>query len=65
MIEDGRKSKCLLIIFSIVSSDIFPVPKVSTEIETGFATPMAYESCISIFFAISAATRFFAMYRAA
>ena len=41
VMPNGRRSKCLRISFSILSSVILPVPKVVTEIEVGSATPMA------------------------
>ena len=41
MIAAGRKSKFSRSSCVISSSFIFPVPKVSTMIETGFATPIA------------------------
>ena len=46
--------------FCIFSSSIFPVPNVSTRIETGLATPIAYASSTSHFSARPAATIFFA-----
>jgi len=41
MIIPGLMSKTLLAASVIFSSETFPVPKVSTMKETGFATPMA------------------------
>ena len=41
MIAAGRKSKCFSTISAISLSESFPVPKVSTMMETGFATPIA------------------------
>jgi hypothetical protein len=55
----------LLTISEISSSDIFPVPNVSTKIETGSALPIAYASSISHLSAIPAATIFLATYLAA
>ena len=43
------------------ASLIFPVPKVETLTDIGFATPMAYETWTSHCFANSAPTIFFAM----
>ncbi len=40
MMASGRMSKCLLISLSITASDILPVPKVSMETESGWATPI-------------------------
>jgi hypothetical protein len=41
MITAGLKSNTFSIISTILSSVIFPVPKVSASIETGLATPIA------------------------
>ena len=60
MIAAGLRSKTFSIISAIFSSLITPVPKLSTEIDTGFATPIAYANSTSICFATPAATKFFA-----
>ena len=52
-------------ISTIFSSSSFPVPNVSTMIDVGLATPIAYESWISHLSASPAATIFFATYLAA
>ena len=65
MIAAGLKSKCSATSEDMASSEILPVPKVSTRIDTGFATPIAYASCISHLSASPAATMFFATYLAA
>lgn len=59
------KVKYLSTAASIFSSETFPVPYVSTMIETGLATPIAYASSTSHFLARPAATIFFATYLAA
>ena len=56
----GLKSKFSLTISTNLSFDNFPVPKVSTNIDKGLATPIAYESSISHLSARPAATIFFA-----
>ena len=47
-------------IFSIFSSEIFPVPNVVTMMLVGFATPMAYDTWTRHLLARPAATMFFA-----
>lgn len=47
-------------ISTIFSSLNLPVPNVSTHIDVGCATPIAYESWISHLSAIPAATKFLA-----
>lgn len=42
MIPAGRKSKLLRTTSTNTSSETFPVPNVSIEIDTGCATPIAY-----------------------
>ena len=44
MIPLGLKSKFSRMISTIFSSSSFPVPNVSTMIDVGLATPIAYES---------------------
>ena len=46
MMALGLRSKCLFTSCRIILSDIFPVPKVFTMTETGFATPIAYPSSL-------------------
>ena len=65
MIAAGRRSKYLSISRRISSSSTLAVPNVSKAIEVGCATPIAYEIWISSRSASSAATMFFAMWRAA
>ena len=65
IIAAGLKSKFLETSSEISSSEIFPVPNVSTIIDTGSATPIAYANSISHFSAKPAATIFFATYLAA
>ena len=60
MMPAGRRSKFLRTTFTSTSSETFPVPNVSIEIDTGCATPIAYASCTSHLSARSAATMFFA-----
>ena len=62
IIAAGRRSKFLRTSSEISSSEILPVPKVSTKIETGSATPIAYANSISHFSARPAATIFLATY---
>ncbi len=61
----GLKSKFSATAFSILSVSILFVPKVSTIIETGLATPIAYASSTSHLSANPAATIFFAICLAA
>ena len=60
IIAAGLKSKVLLTNKDISSSEIFPVPNVSTNIETGSAFPIAYANSISHFSAKPEATIFLA-----
>ena len=61
----GRKSNTSFIICTIFDSSTLAVPNVSILIDVGFATPIAYETCISHLSARLAATIFFATYLAA
>ena len=65
MIAAGLKSKFFSTNRAISSSANLPVPNVSTKMDTGFATPIAYASCISHLSARPAATTFLAAYLAA
>ena len=65
MIEAGVKSNNELTISKIFCFATFSVLNVSTEIETGFASPIAYDNWTSTLSAIPAAHRFLATYLAA
>jgi len=64
-IAPGLKSNISRTAASILDLSTFSVPKVSTIIETGCATPIAYATSISILSATPEATRFLATYLAA
>ena len=61
----GLKSKFSRMISTNFSLLNFPVPNVSTIIDVGCATPIAYDNWISHLSARPAATMFFATYLAA
>ena len=65
IIAPGLKSKCLFTSSTSFSSETFPVPNVSTNIDRGLATPIAYDNSISHLSASPAATIFLATYLAA
>ncbi|VEB40938.1 Uncharacterised protein [Chromobacterium violaceum] len=60
MMPFGRRSKCFFTSSTIFSFGILLVPKVSTAIEVGSATPIAYDTWIWHWRARPAATMFFA-----
>ena len=62
IIAAGLKSKLERTNSEISSSEILPVPNVSTKIETGSATPIAYANSISHLSANPDATMFLATY---
>ena len=65
MIAAGRMSKCSRDEAASFSGSISEVPNVSTIIETGWATPIAYATWTSQRLAIPAATMFLATWRTA
>jgi len=64
MIPFGDKSKFVSIVLTMTSFDTFSVSKVSIYILTGFATQIAYQSCISHLSHTPEATMFLARYLA-
>ena len=65
MIAAGRMSNTSRTIASSFSGAISDVPNVSTMIDTGCATPIAYATCASHRFASPAATTDLAIWRTA